>query len=139
MIQFPFPIFMEVTDMTIQKIRELLFKLLLILIFVSFIMVLLGEAYAPAGLLGIYTLINLLCILLAIYVYDPRIYYRRAVPLLVCLAAIMYKLFKPLLHHNRVFRKCYKIKKMSGNLADCYYDVQDVYDEYSNYNKEGAQ
>lgn len=124
--------------MVIQKIREILFKILILLMFCSFVIALLGEAFAPNGWVGLWALIHILSIILAIYVYDPRIYYRRAVPILVCIAAVMYKIFKPVLQHNRTFKKCYKIKQMSGTFSDCYCDVQNVYDQYSHYNEERA-
>ena len=119
----------------VETIRGIIFKCLILIIFITLILAIVSEMM-PNGWLAYLVLTNIVSFFLVVYVYDPRIYYRRAVPLLVCSAAIIYTIFKPLLQHNKMFKKCYKIKQMSGSLADCYYDVQDVYDEYSNYNKE---
>jgi hypothetical protein len=99
----------------------------------------LGELM-PTGWLGCLAIINIVSFILIVYVYDPRIFYRRLVPMLVCIGACIYRILRPILKHTyigrQLFRRCYKIKRMSGSYVDCYYDVQDVYDQYSKYDVE---
>lgn len=123
----------------VERIRQAIFKLLIILIFLSFILAVLSELM-PNGWLALLAIIFISSYFLLVYVYDPRIYYRRLVPLFVCVGAVTYRMLRPILKHTligrQIFRKCYKIKKLSGSFTNCYHDVQDVYDEYSNYNVE---
>lgn len=117
----------------IEKCRETLFPILLVLTGVSFICAVGSEAMSIRWIAGAIA-IHLTLLALCIFVYDPRIFYRRLVPLGVCTASVIYVIFRPIFKHNRTFRKCYKIRKMSGSFSRCYSNVQEVYDEYSNNN-----
>lgn len=123
----------------IQFIRQLLQKILFVNIALSAVLMLLGELM-PTGWLFLLLVINFASILLLIYVCDPRVYYRRMVPICICIGAAIYKIFRFILRHTyigrQIFRRCYKIKRMAGSYIDCYYHVQYVYDIYSNYNVE---
>jgi len=124
----------------IETLRKILFKLLIVILFISFILMILGELM-PTGWLSLLATIGIISFMLIVYLYDPRIYYRRLVPLFVCFGAMIYKAFKPIIRHTHsgkyLFRRCYKIKKMAGSYIDCYIDVQDTYDQYSRYDIEG--
>lgn len=122
--------------------REILFDILVAIVVVSAICVI-GSEFMPTEWLALWSIVNVVSVILAIYVYEPRIFYRRFVPFLVCMFAVIYKICKPILKLNKsvykFFRKCYKIKELSGSLENCYYDVQYVYDECSGYNTEDIE
>lgn len=120
----------------IHSLRMMLLTIVVLFMALSFIIIMISEKMS-ATWIGLWMGINICMIILAIFLIDPRILYRRFVPVLVCTASLLYVILKPILklntYINRVFRKCYKIRKMSGSLSQCYVDVQEVYDEYSGY------
>ena len=123
----------------LQKCQNILLIILAISTVVSVIFVL-GSEFEGGEWLACWLIINVVSFILLLYTYDNRIIYRRAIPLLMCIASGLYVIFKPVLKLHKptynIFRKCYKIRKMSGSFTYCYLDIQEVYDEYSGYNQE---
>lgn len=118
---------------TLHFIRNFLLVILIAVTIISCIIVL-GSESLPTSWVATWVVINICAVFASVYMLDPKIYHRRLVPMCVCIASILYSLLRPVLKLHQpayqTFRKCYKIRKMSGSLENCYLDVQAVYDEY---------
>lgn len=116
--------------------QHCIFHVLLIFAVIAFICTLGGED-TPIGWMMLWLIACIVAGLLCLFVNDSRVVYRRLVPVGVCIASVIYALFKPVLKLHkptyRMFKKCHAIKKLSGGFCRCYIHVQSVYDEYSNY------
>ena len=123
---------MKLTNI-VNSLRNLLAVILGLFAVTSFICMI-GCDYSPMYILIFSLGIHIISILLLIFLYYPTAYYRRFIPLSVCVAAMLYPILKPFIMSNKAiynrFKRCYKIKKMSGSYENCYLDVQDMYDEY---------
>lgn len=123
----------------LQKIRQVLILVTTASLIVSFICIIGGEDLSTSHLFilwGICIVSSILCA----YLVDPRIIYRRIVPIGMCIAAIVYPLTSKFIPKHTAYgvasKKCYKIKKMAGDIVNCYLDIQSVYDEFSGYMQE---
>lgn len=64
---------------------------------------------------------------ITIIIVDWYEVYRVLISIGICMGAFTYAVARP---HNKVLRKCYKIKKSAGSYKACYGLCSDVYDRY---------
>lgn len=129
---------MNKLEKVLNNAQRILFVIVVTLTVGSFVIAL-GSENMTLDWIAAWLTFNLISLVLCIYVRDPRIVYRRLIPILMCIGSLLFKPLKPILRRNgtsyAVLRKCYKIRKMAGTLEQCYIDIQDTYDDYSGYSE----
>lgn len=119
-----------------EVIRKILFGVFETVAVVSFILLMcISDATETAVLVKVFC-IFMTSALLSVFTDSPRRVLRYVLPFLICVAAIVHTIVRPIV---KMFSQCYKMMRKSGSVIDCFYDCQENYDNWTDDNDKRKQ